>query len=124
MKLGQKVKCYGYLKKKSLPYIIANQEDEHIEDIENNLIKLSFAEGINLELYEIVEKEFKGICVGVTPRSTKREYTSDTDGEKTYIVTNAIDYKNIAKVYYGNCKSRLVPLSLLIEDKEREKSDE
>ena len=112
MKFGSRVKCYGYLKKKKLPYISANQEDEHIEN--ENEIQLSFGEQIDLNLYDFIEKEFEGIFVGTTYKATMRSYISDTDGKKSYIFTDVKEMTPLAKVYFGNCKSRLVPICSMV----------
>ena len=112
-RLFNKVKCKGYLKKEKIKYVYANIEDETIENKMG--IYLGYGSSVTQNIYKLVEKEFEGIIVGIIKIISKREYveyySDETDSSR--IITNSLDKIEVAKVYYGNNKSRLVPLEYL-----------
>ena len=64
------------------------------------------------EIYEFVEKEFEGTCVGIFTKNTRREYVdgvNDISGEQ-FIHTELKEPIQVAKVFYGNNKSKIVPI--------------
>ena len=122
--LFNKVKCKAYLKK-DLKYVYVNAEDKTIENEEE--MYLGYGDSIIQSIYKLVEKEFEGIVVGIIKIVSKREYVECYFDEtnSSGIITNsldkidkievALDKIEVAKVYYGNNKSRLVPLEYLEE---------
>lgn len=112
-KLFSKVKCKAYLKKEKIKYVYANVEDETIENKMG--IYLGYGDSVIQSIYKLVEKEFEGIIVGIIKIISKREYVEcyfdETNSSR--IITNSLDKIEVAKVYYGNNKSRLVPLEYL-----------
>lgn len=112
--LFRNVICEGYLKKKETKYVYNSTiDDEYIED--DVLITLNQGGSCEQELYKFIEKEFEGICVGIFTKNTQREYVdcvndSDYGTEKQFISTELKEPIQVAKVFYGNNKSRLVPI--------------
>lgn len=108
--LFKKVKCTKYLKKSKLKYVMANDTDKHEEDKYG--IKLAYGESITQNLYEVKDKMFDGICVGLYWIGSERKYESvyDDSAEADYIKTDLIMPIKVAKVYYADNKSRLVPI--------------
>lgn len=112
--LFRNVICKGYLKKKETKYVYNSTiDDEYIED--DVSITLNQGGSCEQEIYEFVEKEFEGICVGIFTKNTKREYVdcvndSDYGTEKQFILTQPKGAIQVAKIFYRNNKSRLVPL--------------
>ena len=125
-RLFNKVKCKAYLKK-DLKYVYVNAEDKTIENEEE--IYLGYGDSVIQSIYKLVEKEFEGIVVGIIKIVSKREYVECYFDEtnSSEIITNSLDKIEVAKdkievardkievakVYYGNNKSRLVPLEYL-----------
>ena len=111
-RLFNKVKCKAYLKK-DLKYVYVNAEDKTIENEEE--IYLGYGDSVIQSIYKLVEKEFEGIVVGIIKIVSKREYVECYFDEtnSSGIITNSLDKIEVAKVYYGNNKSRLVPLEYL-----------
>lgn len=115
MKLGQKVKCKGYLKKNKLKYAVLKKDyDENFTD---NIICLDFDDVVTLhqEIYSVVSEDFRGVLVG-----TRNVYIlMDLEIEENYFngkeFIKCTKYEPIkcAKVYYAMGKSRLVPLELV-----------
>ena len=117
--LFNKVKCKAYLKK-DLKYVYVNAEDKTIENEEE--MYLGYGDSVIQSIYKLVEKEFEGIVVGIIKIVSKREYVECYFDEtnSSGIITNSLDKIEVgldkievAKVYYGNNKSRLVPLEYL-----------
>lgn len=121
-KLGEKVKCYGYLKKTNANYIITDIDDYgHVRM--SDLAYRNYDDKINKEnevedyddqnRYELVKKEFEGIYVGTTTVNLNLscEYFDDgyTQGWKTETNT---PFKCL-KIYYADNKSRLVPFDMV-----------
>lgn len=111
--LFRNVICKGYLKKQKTKHVYrSNINDEYIED--ENSITLNQGSSCEQNLYKFVEKEFEGICVGVFSKNVKREYidcVNDSDyGKENFILTQPKETIQVAKIFYRNNKSRLVPL--------------
>ena len=116
--LFKNVICDGYMRKKETKHVYhSDVEDEYIET--DDSITLNQGGSCQQDIYEFVEKEFEGICVGVFLKNTKREYIDCSEcenyygygtREEYYVRTNLTEPIPVAKVYYGNNKSRLVPI--------------
>lgn len=115
--LFKNVICKGYLKKQKTKYVYKSTiDDEYIED--DVSITLSQGGSCEQELYEFVEKEFEGVCVGVFYKNIKREYVDCVNDvnyegynrEEQFIHTKTKEPIQVAKVFYGNNKSKLVPI--------------
>jgi hypothetical protein len=127
MKLGQKVKCKGYLKK-SGNYVLGRDNWQKADNIEKlvedkevkNFVAIINGEfkGLNYEedvtLTKIVQKDFKGFIVGKkTVYSTiylEINYQYDGGEYEIFSTNNPIA---CYKVYYAFGKSRLVPCELV-----------
>jgi hypothetical protein len=109
--LFRNVICKGYLHKKETKYVYHSTiDDEYIED--DVSITLNQGGSCEQEIYKFIEKEFEGMCIGIFTIKTKREYVdcvNDTSGE-LFIHTELKEPIQVAKVFYSNNKSRLVPL--------------
>lgn len=109
--LFRNVICKGYLHKKETKYVYHSTiDDEYIED--DVSITLNQGGSCKQEIYKFIEKEFEGMCIGIFTIKTKREYVDcvyDTSGEQ-FIHTELKEPIQVAKVFYSNNKSRLVPL--------------
>lgn len=115
--LFKKVKCSAYLKKKC-KMVEPSNTDETVED--DYEIKLGFSDSVEQDIYKLIHKDFVGICVGMYFRCSKRRYEENyiNDMGESTIKTNSFAPIKIAKVYYGNNKSKLVPINKikLLED--------
>lgn len=113
--LFKNVICKGYLKKQDTKYVYKSDiDDEYIED--ENSITLNAGGSCEQDIYKFVEKNFEGICVGIFLKHTKREYIDYIDErdyrpEEQFILTKAIHPIKVAKVFYANNKSKLVPIN-------------
>lgn len=109
--LFKNVICKGYLSKKQTKYVYnSTTDDEYIED--DVSITLNQGGSCEQKIYEFVEKEFEGICVGIFIKNIKREYVdcvNDVNGEQ-FILTELKEPIQVVKVFYGNNKSKLVPI--------------
>lgn len=109
--LFRNVICKGYLQKKEIKYVYTSTiDDEYIED--NVSITLNQGGSCEQEIYGFVDKEFEGICVGIFTKNVKREYVDcvdDVNGEQ-FIHTELKEPIQVAKVFYGNNKSKIVPI--------------
>lgn len=127
MKLGQKVKCKGYLKKtgnfiqrtddlpKDLYSTLTNgnfEVEKHVAIINGHVKRLNFDEEVKTK--EIVQKEFSGIIVGKKEIAlgiyVTVEYGYDCS-ERDWI--RKCDFIYCYKVYYASGKSRLVPCDMV-----------
>lgn len=120
--LFKKVKCKGYLSKnKNYINVQANMEDERVEDKTDKTILLEYGGTYIQDIYELKEKEFKGIVVGTFLINTRRYFEENYNDlqDKSEIIIEAIEPTiRVAKVYFGNNKSRLVPTTQIehVED--------
>lgn len=112
--LFRNVMCKGYLQKQETKEVLPSTiDDEYV--INENSITLEAGGNCEQQLYKFIEKKFEGICVGIFSKKMKREYVdcvNDSDygmGEK-FIYTELKEPMQVAKVFFGNNKSRLVPL--------------
>lgn len=109
--LFRNVICKGYLQKKETKYVYNSTIDnEYIED--DASITLNQGGSCEQKIYEFIEKEFEGICVGIFTKNIKREYAdcvNDVSGEQ-FIHTELKEPIQVAKVFYGNNKSKIVPI--------------
>ena len=109
--LFKNVICKGYLSKKQTKYVYNSTiNDEYIED--DVSITLNQGGSCEQKIYEFIEKEFEGICVGIFIKNIKREYVdcvNDVSGEQ-FIHTELKEPIQVVKVFYGNNKSKLVPI--------------
>lgn len=115
--LFRNVICKGYLKKKETKHVYNSTiDDEYIED--DASITLNQGGSCEQEIYEFVEKEFEGICVGIFTKNTRREYVDCVNDvnyegynrEEQFIHTELKKPIQVAKVFYGNNKSKIVPI--------------
>lgn len=109
--LFRNVICKGYLKKKETKFVYHSTiEDEYIED--DISITLNQGGSCEQEIYKFVEKKFEGICVGIFYKNIKREYVDCVDdiSGNEFLHIQSKEPIQVAKVFYGNNKSKLVPL--------------
>lgn len=116
--LFKKVKCRAYLKKKC-KMVEPSNADETVED--DYGIRLGFADIVEQDIYELIHKDFVGICVGTYLIYSKRRYEENYSDafNKSTIMTNSFEPIRVAKIYYGNNKSRLVPLKYISEEENK-----
>lgn len=112
IKLFSKVKCKGYLKK-DFKYVYPSGEDETIEDKKN--IRLGYGKSVTQNIYKLIEKEFNGIVVGIMKKNSKRDFEEVyyCEYSSSEIITHPHNKIEVAKVYYENNRSRLVPLEYI-----------
>lgn len=109
--LFRNVMCKGYLHKKETKYVYCSTiDDEYIED--DVSITLNQGGSCEQEIYKFIEKEFEGICVGIFTKNIRREYVDCVNdvSEEQFIHTELKEPIQVAKVFYGNNKSKLVPI--------------
>ena len=115
--LFKKVKCKGYLSKnKNYINVQASMEDERFEDKLNQTILLEYGGTYIQDIYELKEKEFVGIIVGTFQINIRRHFEENYNDfqNKSEIIIEAIEPTiRVAKIYFGNNKSRLVPIELI-----------
>lgn len=115
--LFKRVKCKGYLSKnKNYINVQASMEDERFEDKINKTILLEYGGTYMQDIYEIKEKDFTGIVVGIFLINTRRRFEENYNDfqNRSEIIIEAIKPTiRVAKVYFGNNKSRLVPMKLI-----------
>lgn len=131
MKLGQKVKCSGYLKKQKKRYCLPAESILTKEQLEIasvcNPIYLKLMDEIEQENYKVIfceeNKEFEGIIVGKQNINLYTHYVCDSydNGNITKYYIQSFLAKECAipcyKVYYRLGKSRLVPVNMVeVED--------
>ena len=120
--LGQRVKCFSYLKKTSANYIITDTNDfgrvgmpdvayrtweDHAKDIDR------IEDYDDQNRYELIEKEFEGIYVGTTTVNLNLTCEEFDDGyTQGFKIESDTPFK-CARIYYRDNKSRLVPLDRL-----------
>ena len=122
LKLGDKVKCFAYMKKTGANYITTDYDDfGRLRNID--LAYRNWQDKINDEnriedyddqnRFELIKKDFEGVYVGTTTVNLNLtcEYFDDsyTQGWKTETNT---PFK-CARIYYADNKSRLVPLDMI-----------
>lgn len=112
--LFKKVKCKGYLTKNRNYLNIQASTEDKTELIDKGTMLLGFGANYIQDIYEFKEKEFKGIVVGTFLIGTRRSFTEnwndDYDREEMIIETIGTPIR-VARVYFGNNKSRLVPVT-------------
>lgn len=113
IRIFDKVKCSAYLKKNCKSVSSNPMNDETIEN--EYEILLGYGDSVTQNIYKIVEKEFVGICVGIYLIDSEREYIENYIDERymSVVETNTSKPIRVAKVYYGNNKSRIVPLKYI-----------
>lgn len=112
--LFKKVKCKGYIAKCNKYTSI--EKHENGEFYYNNSGKeTKFEEGFKQDLKQIKEVNFRGFCVGITKQAMSIWLDVEYDHPycPPHIVTEKQDYIYVARVYYANNKSRLVPIELI-----------
>lgn len=114
LRLGQKVYCRGYLKKIQ-PKKCAKKGE--IENETDEIIELEENECVDQNRYKFVSLHFVGYFVGTKQISMKKSYNCEkVNGAEIYYIdkfTRPENYGVVAKVYYANNKSRLVPLKMI-----------
>lgn len=115
--LFRNVICKGYLQRKETKHVYNSTiDDEYIED--DVSITLNQGGSCEQKIYEFIEKEFEGICVGIFTKNIKREYVDCVNDvnyegynrEEQFIHTELKEPIQVAKVFYGNNKSKIVPI--------------
>ena len=121
-KLGDKVKCSGYMKKTGANYITSFADglgnvrpsdlayrtwEDHIKD-ENRIEDYD-----DQNRFELIEKEFEGIYVGTTTVNLNLTCESFDDSYTQGWKTETNTPFKCARIYYADNKSRLVPLDRL-----------
>ena len=121
-RLGEKVKCYGYLKKTGANYITSFADglgnvrpsdlayrtwEDHIKD------KNRIEDYDDQNRFELIEKEFEGVYVGTTTINLNLTCESFDDSYTQGWRTETNTPFKCARIYYADNKSRLVPLDRL-----------
>ena len=112
IQLFDKVARASYVfKNKDYKNIQANSEDETVE-LDKSTILLGYGATYTHDVYSSQKKEFMGVVVGIYSIGTKRQFTENYNDyyNKPEILTEMKDFIKVAKIYYGNNKSRIVPL--------------
>lgn len=120
--LGQRVKCFGYLKKTSANYIITDIDDfgrvrmsdlayRTYEDQDKDINRIEDYDDQNR--FELIEKEFEGIYVGTTTINLNLTCEPFDDSYTQGWKTESNTPFKCARVFYADNKSRLVPLDKL-----------
>lgn len=113
----KKVRCKGYLvKNKNYINVQANIEDERLENKTDKTILLEYGGTYTQDIYELKEKNFTGVVVGTFLINTRRYFEECYNDfqDKSEIIIEAIEPTiRVARVYFGNNKSRLVPINQL-----------
>ena len=123
MKLGQRVECSSYLKKKAIPYVFAN--DNHIEKhIEKhhfspynyiNLEKKGIDDYMRLDTKETIRKTFNGIVIAKASVSTANIYEQAEEHFTQCLLDEVVCrkdcYVECYRVAYALGKTRLVPIN-------------
>ena len=125
--LGDKVKCTGYITKSGWFFATNNCPNDY-EMIEvcnstyNHLVDDKATEEIKdygnytVPIYKIVEKEFNGIFVGTTYKSTTiRAYWEDNAYTDRWLFHRENE-QEYAVVYFRNNGKRLVPLDMIFKE--------
>ena len=110
--LFKKVKCKGYIAKCD-NYISIEKYEFYCN---NSGKEIAFEEGFRQDLKQIKEANFKGFCVGITKQAMSIWLDVEYDHPyccPPHIITEKQDYIYVARVYYANNKSRLVPIELI-----------
>ena len=126
--LFQRVECLGYMKKIRDGRFIAKDEDENCEYVDTNVqvgndvwhkpVADEDYDGSKVFLktyYKRTEKKFSGVVVGIkdiiaTAYLVCESQTNWNGNEYVAITREPEDVKKCALVYYGNMRSRFVPL--------------
>lgn len=113
--LFKKVKCKGYITKCDRYISIDKNSDSEFYCNSNDGKQMPFEEGFKQELKKIKKLKFEGFCVGVTRQAMSIYLDVEYDHPycKPYVVTEKQDYIDVARIYYANNKSRLVPVNLI-----------
>lgn len=122
LSLGTKVKCLGYLKKRKIYYVYANQpSDKEIEEgsIPDTYIVLdNCSEPVQQSTREIVEKEFIGYVIGTKEIPTVYSYNyyeiyDHTDNTRVQVGKH--EYIKCYVIAYQMSRRRYVPMNLTEE---------
>ncbi len=108
LKVFDKVKCTTYLSKnKNYKCVYAYDENAY-----DDMVYLEDGDYYEQDLFELKEKNFTGFIVGIFLIFTKIVLVDDFDDYtgKQFLHIEKKEPVRVAKVYYGNNKSRLVPL--------------
>ena len=127
-KLGDKVRCTGYITKSGWYFNTHNRPtDWELIEVcqttkDNTIIDNEATETLKdydtyvLPLYKITEKEFTGIFVGTTYKSTKMRAHWESDSYTDQWLFNREAEQEFAVVYFRNNGKRLVPLDMIFEE--------
>ena len=120
MKLGDRVKCDGYIKKTGCNFIFSEDRTECCL-WEKNKSEAVQVEGCqSVEKFRIINTTFYGVYVGTTSLCTvlTAEYGATRYGFELNEGFFAYSKKprKFAVVYYANNKKRLVPLDMIEEE--------
>lgn len=121
-KLGDKVKCSGYMKKTGANYITTDYDDfGRLKNID--LAYRNWEDKINDEnriedyddqnRFELIKKDFEGIYVGITTVNLNLICESFDDSYTQGWKTETNTPFKCARIYYADNKSRLVPLDMV-----------
>lgn len=82
---GKRVRCYGYLKKQKIKYVVADKKNEIYQEDPFGVLVLD-GEPIEQETYKIDEEIFDGIVIGTTRISTRNFYDYVNYNENKVVV--------------------------------------
>lgn len=105
IKLFDKVECNGYIVKNK-EYKKFEYSDSLYNIIEDDKITLGKDGSFYIDLYILKERNFKGFVAGIYKTYKKRKFSN----ENMSIYYYKVEPFKVAKVYYANNKSRIVPL--------------
>ncbi len=118
MKLGDRVKCDGYIKKTGCNFIFSDGRTECFLWEKNKSEAVQVEEYQSAEKFRIINTTFYGIYVGTTSLCTvlTAEYGATGHGFDECFFVYSDKRRKFAVVYYANNKKRLVPLDMVEEE--------
>ncbi|QVK17749.1 hypothetical protein KHQ81_12990 [Mycoplasmatota bacterium] len=109
LQLGQKVKCYGYMKKQKIKPVIYDEKDEFAKHCPDDCIV--WDDPFHQRLYKFKNIEFEGIVIGKKqlPLSMYFDIGFHHDGSERPEISKT-NYIEVYKIAYALNHTRLVPV--------------
>ena len=86
---GKRVRCYGYLKKQKVKYVVADKEDKIYQDDPLGVLVLD-GEPIEQNTYVREDEIFDGIVIGTKRVSTRNFYDYDFYGRSVVVMKHGV----------------------------------
>ena len=118
MKLGDRVKCDGYIKKTGINFELTEHKTECFLWEKNKSEAIQVEECQSAEKFRIINTTFYGVYVGTTSLCTvlTADYRATGYGFDECFFVYSDKPRKFAVVYYANNKKRLVPLDMIKEE--------